>query len=64
MADDVRHIVRDRRLRPREIEHYRELRAKLDSELPDIKALARALRDRQQRIPPEEMGPQDNQHAG
>ena len=38
MADDVRHIVRDRRLTPEEIERYRELRGKLDAELPDIQA--------------------------
>jgi hypothetical protein len=63
MADDVQHIVRDRRLTPQEIEHYRELRAKLNAELPDIKALGRALRDRPRGIPLEDMGSHDNQHA-
>ncbi len=51
MVDDVRHIVRDRRLTAEEIEHYRGLRAKLDAELPDIKALGRALRDRPRALP-------------
>ena len=51
MAEDVRHIVRDRRLTAEEIEHYRDLRAKIKSELPDIKALGRALRDRPRVVP-------------
>lgn len=51
MTDSVRHVVRDRRLTPEEIEHYRELRAKLEAELPDIKALGRALRDRPRGVP-------------
>ncbi len=51
MNDDVRHIVRKRRLTPQEIEHYRDLRAKLDAELPDINALGRALRDRPRGVP-------------
>jgi DNA-binding XRE family transcriptional regulator len=51
MPEDVRHVVRDRRLTPEEIEHYRELRAKIEGELPDIKALGRALRDRPRGVP-------------
>jgi DNA-binding XRE family transcriptional regulator len=51
MPDDVRHVVRDRRLTPEEIEHYRDLRAKIDEELPEIKALGRALRDRPRGVP-------------
>jgi DNA-binding XRE family transcriptional regulator len=51
MAEETRHIVRDRRLTADEIEHYRELRAKHDAELPDIKAVGRALRDRPRGLP-------------
>ena len=51
MSESFRHVVRDRKLTPEEAERYRELRRKLDAELPDIKALGRALRDRPRGVP-------------